>query len=384
MTGRHDLLVVAGEASGDLHASRLLRALAARRPELRAFGLGSSEMAAAGAELVADAREVSVVGIVEALSVVQRARELLALLVAEAERRRPVAAVLVDFPEFNLRLARRLRWLGIPVVYYVSPQIWAWRRWRVRGIVENVDRMLVLFPFEVAFYERHGLAAVHVGHPLVDEVPELPQAWDALPPGRLPERYELALLPGSRRSEIEALLPLQLAAAERIAAELPIRARLVRAPSISAAELAPWLAAPRGFELEVVEAGRFEAVAGAHLALCASGTATLETGLLGTPLLMLYRLSPFTWRLARLLVRVPYASLVNLVLDRPAVPELVQRDADPTRVAREAVALLRSREAVDRMREELAGLRPRLGRPGASDRAADEVLELIRERERAA
>ncbi|HLF56472.1 MAG TPA: lipid-A-disaccharide synthase [Thermoanaerobaculia bacterium] len=381
---RRDLLVVAGEASGDLHAARLMRELSMRRPELGFFGLGSAQMREAGAELVADATEISVVGIVEALSVLGRARQILARLVAEAERRRPAAALLVDFPDFNLRLARRLHRMGIPVVYYVSPQIWAWRPWRVRSIVESVDRMLVLFPFEVPFYARHGMRAVHVGHPLVDEVPVLAQAWDAVPAGRLPERFEIALLPGSRRSEIASLLPLQLAALERIAGAIPVRATVVRAPSIAPELLAPQLERFRGCEVAVAEDSRFEAIAGAHLALCASGTATLETGLLGTPLVMLYRLAGLTWRLAQLLVRVPYASLVNLVLERPAVPELVQRAADPGRVAAEALALLASRAAIDRMRADLAELRPRLGRPGASGRAADEVLGLLDERERAA
>jgi lipid-A-disaccharide synthase len=381
---RRDLLVVAGEASGDLHAAALVGALAARRPELRFFGLGSERMAAAGVELLADAAEISVMGIVEAIGVLARARELLDRLTAEAERRRPAAAILVDFPEFNLRLAQRLRWLGVPVVYYVSPQIWAWRRWRVRGIVEAVDRMLVLFPFEVPFYRLHGARVVHVGHPLVDEVPELEQAWDRLAPGQLPARYHVALLPGSRRGEFEALMPLELESVARLARDLPVRATVVRAASIPRRRVEEAIARYDHLPIEIADEGRFEVIASAHLALCASGTATLETGLLGTPQLVLYRLSPLSWRLARLLVRVRHASLVNLVLDKPAVPELLQAEAEPARVAARALELLRSRTAIDRMRAELAGLRPRLGAPGATGRAADEVLGLLDERERAA
>jgi lipid-A-disaccharide synthase len=381
---RSDLLVVAGEASGDLHAARLLRELTRRRPELRAFGLGSDELRAAGVELVADSREIAVVGIVEALSILSRARELFDRLLAEVERRRPVAALLVDFPEFNLRLARELRWRGVRVVYYVSPQVWAWRRWRVRSIAENVDRMLVLFPFEAAFYEPAGVAVTHVGHPLVDEVPVLPQAWDEVPRGAMPDPTRLALLPGSRRSEVTALLPVMLAAARRIADRRPVAVTLVRAPSISAEELAPYLAAEPGLAVEVIDRDRFAAVAGAHLALCASGTATLETGLLGTPLLVLYRLSRLTWMLARLLVRVPHASLVNLVLGREVVPELMQEAASPEGIAAEAERLLASRPAIDRMRAGLAELRGRLGRAGASARAAAEVDRLLNAGERAA
>jgi len=374
---RRDLLVVAGEASGDLHGARLVRALRERRPELRFFGVGSDEMAEAGVELLADAREISVVGIVEALGVLRRAKEILDGLVALGERRRPAAAILIDFPDFNLRLARALRWQGIPVVYYVSPQIWAWRRWRIRTIVELVDRMLVLFPFEVGFYRRHGARAVHVGHPLVDEVAPRAQAWDAVPRGQLPARYRIALLPGSRRSEVETLLPVQLEALRQLRKALVYDAVLVKAGAIDRRLVERHLAAFPDLKVEIAESDRFAAVAGAHLALCASGTATLETGLLGTPLIMVYKLAPVTWGMARALVRVPHASLVNLVLGREAIPELVQGDATGETVARHAAALLRDREAVDAMRERLAELRGRLGSPGASERAADEVLSYL-------
>lgn len=375
---RDDLLVVAGEASGDLHAARLVAALRELRPGVRPFGLGSRCLEAEGVDLLADSSEIAVVGISEALSVLTRARELFDRLLAEVERRRPRVAVLVDYPEFNLRLARELRWRGVRVAYYVSPQIWAWRPWRVRTIAESVDRMLVLFAFEVDFYARHSVTAVHVGHPLVDEVPFLEQAWERVRPGALPERFEIALLPGSRRGEVGSLLEVQLAAVRRMAEEIPLRARIVRAPSIDRGTIERAVAAAGGgLEVEIVDEGRFEAIAGSHLAICASGTATLETGLLGTPLLVVYRLTAWTWRIARLLVRVRYASLVNLVLGRPAVPELLQESASPEGIAAEALTLLGSRPAVDSMRRSLADLRPRLGRAGASRRAAGEVVQLF-------
>jgi len=381
---RSDLLVVAGEASGDLHAARLLRELARRRPEIRAFGLGSDELRAAGADLLADSREIAVVGIAEALSVLARAREIFDRLLAEVERRRPEVALLVDFPEFNLRLARALRWRGVRVAYYVSPQIWAWRRSRVRTVADCVDRMLVLFPFEEAFYEREGVPVTHVGHPLVDEVPDLPHAWESVPAGGLPERARIALLPGSRRSEIAALLPGMLAAVAQLSARLAVQPVLIRAPSIDGATLRPLLDAAPGLAVEVVDRERAAAVASCHLALCASGTATLETGLLGTPMLVLYRLSTWTWMLARLLVRVPHVSLVNLVLERRAAPELLQGGAAPERVAAAAERLLRSRAEIDAQRADLAELRGRLGRPGASARAAAEVERLLDSARRAA
>jgi lipid-A-disaccharide synthase len=378
------VLMVAGEASGDLHAARLLTALRERRPGLEAFGLGSRELARAGAELIADSREISVVGISEAWSVVERAREIQQRLLREVERRRPALAILVDFPDFNLRLARALKWLGLPIVYYVSPQVWAWRRWRVRAIASDVDRMLVLFPFEVPFYERHDVPVVHVGHPLVDEVPELPQAWDGIPLGARPDRYEIALLPGSRRSEIETLLPVLLESVRRLGEHYPVHATLVLAPSIERASVDAHLERFADLDVTVAEERRFEVVAGAHLALCASGTATLETGLLRTPLVVVYRVSRWTWRVARFLVRVAHVSLVNLVLGESVVPELLQREATAARVAATAAGLLTDRSQVDRMRERLATLRARLGAPGASRRAAAEIDDFLREREQAA
>ncbi len=372
-----DLLVVAGEASGDLHGARLLAALGRRLPGLRAFGLGSDQLAAAGLERIADSREISVVGLVEVLSVLTRAREIFRQLLAETERRRPRAAVLIDFPDFNLRLARELAWRGVPVVYYVSPQIWAWRRGRVRTIADTVARTLVLFRFEADFYRAHGVPAVHVGHPLVDEVPaDLPQAWAAEPAGRPVDRFRVALLPGSRKSELAALLPAMAGAVARLGARLPIDVRLIRAPSLDAG-LVERAAADANLSAEIVAEDRLRAVADSHLALCASGTATLETGLLGTPMIVLYRLAPLSYLLARLLVRVPHFSLVNLVLERSAVPELLQGEASPERIAGLAERLLTDRRAIARMRSELADLRGRLGAAGASERAAAEVAAIL-------
>lgn len=370
------LLIVAGEASGDLHGARLLGELDRLLPGVERFGLGGDELAAAGVERVADASEISVVGISEVLKVLPRARQIFDRLVAEAERRRPALAVLIDFPEFNLRLARELKRLGIPVVYYISPQIWAWRRRRVELVAERVEEMLVLFPFEVDFYRRHGVVATCVGHPLVDEVPALPGAWDDGPPAP-GEPYRVALLPGSRSGEVSVLLPIMLGAVRELARSTPLSVRLIKARSVRRESLGAVLSeaasATPAVAVEVVEDDRFSAIADSHLALCASGTATLEVGLLRTPQLVLYRLSAWSWMLAKLLVRLPHASLVNLVMEREVVPELLQSAAEAGRVAREAAALLADRDRVAAMREDLAALRQRLGSGGASERAAERV-----------
>ena len=379
-----DLLLVAGEASGDLHAARLLSELRGRTQGLDVWGLGSDEMAAAGCDLLADSREIAVVGIAEVLKILPRARQIFDQLLEEVDRRGTRVAVLVDFPDFNLRLAKQLHRRGVRVVYYISPQVWAWRKGRVKTIARTVDRMLVLFPFEVPFYEGHGIEVRHVGHPLVEEVPELPQAWQtssktSLQAPNPAEPATLALLPGSRKSEVRALLPTLLDTAALMARRRPLRVRLIQAPSLPESLVDELLAAGPGLEVERVRRGRFEAIAESHLALCASGTATLEVGLLTTPLVVVYRLNPFSYWLGRMLVDLPHVSMVNLVLDEGVVPEIIQGDFQPENLATVAGDLLSDRAAIDRMRSKLAELRPRLGARGASGRAAEAVAEVLAE-----
>jgi lipid-A-disaccharide synthase len=374
------LLVVAGEASGDLHGARLITELKRLDPGLQTFGLGGDQMQAAGLSAVAHSSEISVVGITEVLKILPRARQIFAALLAETERRRPRGAVLIDFPDFNLRLAKELKRRGVPVLYYISPQVWAWRRGRVKTIAKVVDRMLVLFPFEVDFYSQAGVDVVHVGHPLVDEVP--PRA-NVREPGEPAGPYRISLLPGSRRSEVEALLPTMLRAVALLARELPIEVELIQAPTISEEMLTEEIELS-GLPVRIVSGthdnpnARFDAVAGSHLALCASGTATLEVGLLGTPMIVVYRLGSWTYLLARALVRLPDIALVNLVLGRRVVPELIQGEATPERIAAEAARLLGDRAAIARIREALAEVRGRLGEGGASARAAREVASFLR------
>ncbi len=374
------VLISAGEASGDRHAAGLMAAtarLTGDRGGIRFFGLGGDAMAAAGLDSVAHSDEVAVVGFAEVIRELPRIRRVFRRLLRAAEARRPRLAVLVDFPDFNLRLARRLRRLGVPILYYVSPQVWAWRRRRVRTIARLVDRMLVLFPFEVEFYRGHELRVDHVGHHLVDDVPELESAWDRQ--AGLPEQPVLALLPGSRNSEVRRNLPPMLRAAAALVGNPSGRrqVRLILAPTVDPGLVRRLLG--RGplneDRLTVVSRDRLAAVAAAHLAFCASGTATLEVGILGTPMVVVYRMSPLTWAIGRLLVDLPFVSLANLVLGRQAVPELLQADATHERIAAEACRLLERRPRIDRMRAALAELRPALGEPGASERAACCLLE---------
>ncbi|MEM8960085.1 MAG: lipid-A-disaccharide synthase [Acidobacteriota bacterium] len=372
-----NLLIVAGEASGDLHGARLLSALKRRRPDLAAFGLGGRELEDVGLEPVADVSEITVVGLVEVLRILERAKQILATVLEEVDRRQVSGAVLIDFSGFNLRLAQRLHERGIPIVYFVSPQVWAWRKNRVKTIARTVSRMLVLFPFEEAFYREHGVQAEHVGHPLVDEVPQLPQAWDIAPPDGRP--LEVSLLPGSRNGEVRSLLPVMLDAVGRMAATGSIKVNLIEAPSVDGTIFDELLADFDATEVERVRDDRFRRIADSHLALCASGTATLEVGLLTTPMLVLYRLAPWTYWIARTMVRLPHVCMVNLVLDERVVPELIQGQANGRHVAEVATALVNDREAVRTMRTRLSELRPALGDGGSVERAATATLTVFEE-----
>lgn len=366
------------------------RRLAGDERPIRFFGLGGDAMAAAGLDRVAHSDEVAVVGIVEVLRELPRIRQVFRRLLRAVEKRRPELAVLVDFPDFNLRLARRLHRRGVPVLYYVSPQVWAWRRRRIGTIARLVDRMLVLFPFEVDVYRGYELEVEHVGHPLVDEVPELQSVWER--EADLPARPRVALLPGSRNSEVRRILPPMLQAAavvaggrepgttETGAGNDAARIRLILAPTVDT-NLVDRLVAASPLaceELEIVRSDRFAAVAGSHLALCASGTATLEVGLLGTPMVVVYRVSPLTGLIGRWLVDLPFVSLVNLVLGRSVVPELLQGEAGKAQMAATARELLSKRCRIDNMRAALAELRPALGESGASERAARSLLRQLK------
>ena len=372
--GEADLLIVAGEASGDLHGARLLVELRRLSPEIRAFGLGGDELSAAGLERVAHSSEISVVGITEALKILRRARRIFHQLLAEVDRRQARSALLIDSPDFNLRLAKKLKARGVQVIYYISPQVWAWRQRRVHLIRRVVDKMLVVFPFEVEFYRRYGVEATFVGHPLINEVPRLPQIWDR--EAETPKTFEVALLPGSRNSEIDRILPILLGAASRLARELPVRFSLIRAPTIPEWRLKTPLEAT-DLEIDIVSENRFQTLAASHLALCKAGTATVEVGLLSTPMIVIYAVSVWTYLLAKLLATSPYASMVNLLLEREAVPELIQKDAEPETICRTAVEILTDRQRIREMRASLEELRQRLGEPGASRRAAVEVGRVL-------
>lgn len=368
------VMLVAGEASGDMHAAAFMRELGRRRPDLDVFGVGGERLREAGMRIIGDAEHEPTMGFVETFGSIGRHVRLYRTLAAMMERDRPDLLVLVDYPEFNLLLARRAKKLGIRVFYFIAPQVWAWRRGRIRKIRERVDRMGVVFPFEADLYNRNGERfAVFLGHPLLDVVrPTREVAATRAKYGLDQDRPVLALLPGSRRGEVSQIGPAMLAAAALLRDE-GWQAIVAAAPGLPDDVLASMLGAG-GSNVAVARGDTYDVLACADAAVVASGTATVETALLGCPMVIVYRMAPATYWLARRLVNVDWIGMPNIILGRAVFPELIQEQATPRAIA----AAVRSlRERAPEMRAALAELRAALGEPGAAGRAADLALELV-------
>lgn len=370
-------MISCGEASGDLYAGALIKALRDLDPDVSAFGFGGSRMASAGGRLIGDYRGFSVTGLVEALRVVPKSWRMLRTLRSAAAQERPDVFVAIDFPDFNFRLLPAMRNLGIPVVYYVSPQLWAWRPGRIETIKRFVDKMLVIFPFETDLYRKAGVPVEFVGHPLVDlAVPARDRATVLRSVGLDADVPTVALLPGSRPNELHQILPTLAEAAVAMANERPgVQFVIARAPALSDELFAPLATLKAaGVPHAVIEGATDDVLAAADVVVTASGTATVQAALHGRPMVIVYRLSPVTFTLGRAFVRVHTYGMVNLVAGSPIVPELIQESFTPATVAREALSLLADPRAAADMRRGLADVRARLGAPGASMRAAKAVL----------
>jgi lipid-A-disaccharide synthase len=382
ITGSPDLktfLLSSGEASGDTYGAQLIEALGRLAPGSRFFGMGGEKMRAAGCELLVEAREVAVVGLVEVVTHLPHIRKQFRHLVQEAARRKPDAAVLIDFPDFNLRLARELHRLGIPVFYFVSPQIWAWRTGRVKQIRKYVRKMIVIFPFEQEFYRRHGVDVAYVGHPLAHEVEhDVPREDFAAQNGLDAARPWIALLPGSRKKEVLLNLPAMLKAARDLIAEgagcdfvLPVASTLDRR----------WLQSQLGDFGSLIHLAHDARAALKHsrAAVVASGTATVEAALAGTPFVVVYRLAPLTWLLGRRLVSLDTFAMPNLIAGRRIVRELIQRDFTASNIVHEMRAILSEGPVRQQMLRDLAEVREKLREGGSPEaparRAAREILE---------
>jgi len=325
--------------------------------------------------------DLAVMGVFEVLSQIPRIRGVFRRIFAEAKTRRPGAAVLIDSPDFNLRLARKLRKAGIPVLYYVSPTVWAWRRGRLKTIRKNVDRMMLIFPFEEAIYRAAGIPASYVGHPLIAKVhPALGRGEFFARYGLDPEKKLVVLLPGSRKGEIGFHAPVCAGTIERIRRSIPSQFVIVKAESLDPSELERLFPFPAG-DIRILDRDRYDAMAAADIVLSACGTANLEAALLGAPLVAFYRISPLTYRAGRRFVRIRSYSIVNILAGAAVVPELIQKDFTADNLAREAVRILSSEELRASMRREYLKIRESFGNGNASENAAGE-LERFLESER--
>jgi lipid-A-disaccharide synthase len=374
------LLLSCGEPSGDLYAGALTRELRALDPGVRVAGLGGPLFAAGGGVLLEDYRGLAVTGLTEAIAKVPRSYATIRRLAAAAGAERPDALVVIDFPDFNFPLARRVKRLGIPVVYYISPQIWAWRARRLKTIREIADRVLVIFPFEEQIYRDGGVPVEFVGHPLVDlATPSATREVFLRAHHLAPDAPTVAILPGSRPNEVSRILPDLAAAADLIRVRVPGSQFMVaRAPDLDDR----LFDAARGRQrapITIIEGDTDAILASADVALTASGTATVQTALHDTPMVIVYRLSPVTYRIGRRLVTVDTVGMVNLIAGEKIVPELIQEQFTPETVAHEAVSMLTDPARVSRIRAGLARVRALLGGSGASRRAAQAILRVIQD-----
>jgi lipid-A-disaccharide synthase len=373
------LLLSCGEPSGDLYAGAVTRELRALEPAIEIRGLGGPQFAAAGGELIADYRGLSVTGLTEAIGKLPKSFATLRSLLDAARRRPPAALVAIDFPDFNFRLARGIKRLGIPVVYYISPQIWAWRGGRLKTMREIADLVIVIFPFEEPIYRDAGIPVTFVGHPLVDLAPHTDRASFARANGLSAADPIVAILPGSRPNEVGRILPDLIGAAGRIGAVVESAQFVVaRAPGLDDTLFANARAAAVR-RLVIVERQTDAVLSAADVVLTASGTATVQTAIHDAPMVIVYRVSPLTYWLGRRLVTVDTFGMVNLIAGEKIVPELIQDAFTPKAVADEAVSLLTDTVRRARVREGLALVRQRLGGPGASRRAAEAILRVARQ-----
>jgi len=374
-------MIVAGEASGDMHGAKLIAAMREQSPNLAVCGIGGPALAAQKVEILYDSAQLAVVGIVEVLSHLRFIREAMRALEYRLKEQRPNLLILIDYPDFNLILAKKAKQLGIPVFYYISPQVWAWRSGRVKTIRKLVDRMAVILPFEKEFYQKFGMAVDFVGHPLLDSV-QIAQTREIFLRclGIAPDSTVIGILPGSRRREIAAMLPVFLAAAKLMRGQLvkPVFV-LPLAPTLSEGDLLASGLAEAGVEVRVIRENRYELMATCNAVMAASGTVSLELAILDVPMVIAYRISPLTYFLGRRLIKVQYASLVNLVAGREVVLELLQHEAMPEKIARATVRLVTDQAARNRQLAGLAEVRKRLGGEGASTKTARLAWEMIKE-----
>ena len=375
----HKIMIVAGEASGDLHGSFLVREMLAINPSLHFFGIGGNKMQEAGVKLLAHAADIGVVGATEVIAKIGTFIQVIRKVSRSLDQFKPDLVILIDFPDFNLNIvARAAKKRNIKVFYYISPQVWAWRQGRIEQIKRLVDKMAVILPFEVDVYARRGYAVDYVGHPLMDTVTSaLPKNEARKLFGLDEDKTTVGLLPGSRESEISRMLPEILRAAKIILQKKPdVQYVLPLADTLKESTVRSLIDA-FGVPVKIVSGSTYDVIACCDLAIVTSGTATLETGLLGVPMIIIYKLSLLSAIIGRLFIRVSHIGLVNIIAGKTVVPELIQLDANAARISTEALTILTDPEKRKEIITDLAALRSRMGKPGAARRAAQIACDMI-------
>ena len=373
-------MMVAGERSGEVYGAELARSLRSRAPGFEIFGCGGEAMRKAGVDTVVDSHQIAAAGITEVIGALPRVYRAFHRLLDEADLRRPQLAILIDFPDFNLRLARRLKKRGVPVVYFVSPQVWAWRKGRVQKLKERIVKMLVIFDFEEAIYTQADVPVEYVGHPLMDMIrPHLTRERFFAQVGLDASLPMVALLPGSRPKEVTANLPIMLDAAARLAAKRKLQFVMAVAPSLEPGWLETVMRNTDTGAAVVRTAVRatYDALQHSEVAVITSGTATLEAAIRERPMVVVYRVSSLTWLVGKLLVKVPYYGIVNILANKPLVPELMQDDFNAAQVASRVEYLLDHPEERQEMIRGFQAIKARLGRGGAIERAANAVMGVL-------
>jgi lipid-A-disaccharide synthase len=371
-------MIVAGEASGDLHGSNLVKEALRKDQDLLFFGIGGPKMRDAGVTTLVDSSDMAVVGLIEVVSHLSVIRRAFTTMKKIIQTDPPDLLILIDYPDFNLHLAKVAKNSGVMVLYYISPQVWAWRVGRVKKIARLVDRMAVVFPFEVPFYEKEGVPVTFVGHPLIDTVhPTMTRNEAQARFGLDPARRTVGLFPGSRKGEIRNLSDTILKSAELLKKHLPdVQFILPLASSLTTTDIAPFLEFPN-LDVRVVEEKVYDVMQVCDAIITVSGTVTLEAALMVVPMVIIYRVSPLTYAVGKRLIKVDHIGICNIVAGERVVRELIQDDAEPAWIAAEIARILTDDDYAKEMRTRLAGIRAKLGSGGGSARAAGLVLEML-------